>query len=480
VISGNAGQGIEILGLNAISVGIFGNLIGLDPTGTVGHGNGINGIAVLGGAGQEFIGPGNVISGNAGDGVVILGGGLDAIGGNAIGTDVAVSRAIPNGSNGVLLDQDASQVTIGGTGPGTTNFISGNGSVGIVIQGGSNDNAVEANLIGTNLNGTAAIGNGIAGVLISDAPGNLVGHGNLISGNGVSSQGAGIWIDGPASTHNLVFGNRIGTNLLGDSAIPNAIIGVLINEAPANQVGGSGLEANQISGNTEVGVMIAGASATGNIVVGNFIGTDASGKKPVPNGTGVYLENAPSNTIGATNPGTGNLISGNSADGIQVFGTGSTGNMLQGNLIGTDLTGTQALGNGGNGVLVNGSPGTAILDDFVDANQENGVFVSGHASTGTKIRGVVIGQGSQGQPLGNQLFGILIGEGAQIPTEVGVTNVNNLLGPIRNTNLAPATSLSSTKTSASKVTVKVKADSFGDRSLSRLQWKGQLRSTKRV
>jgi streptogramin lyase len=477
VISGNAGQGIEINGSLATSVGIFGNLIGLDPTGSVGLGNGINGIAVLGGAGHEFIGPSNLISGNAGDGIVLLGSSSDLITGNAIGTDLTVSRSIANGSDGILIDDASTSVTIGGTVGGTTNFLSGNGSVGIVIQGGSSQNLVEGNLIGTNRDGSAAIGNGIAGILISNAPSNVIGLGNLISGNGSVSQGAGIWIEGASATGNAVFGNRIGTNLDGEAAIPNAVIGVLINDAPDNQIGGSGLDGNQISGNSEIGVMIAGQGATGNLLFGNLIGTDALGAKAIPNATGVFIDDAPGNTIGAITAGHGNVISGNSADGIQVFDTGSTGNLVQGNSIGTNLTATRPLGNGGNGILINGAPGTKILDDFIDSNLENGIFVSGAISTGTLIQTSVIGRGSGGQRLGNAEFGLLIGNGAPAPTQVGNLNVNNTLGPIRNSSQTPVTTRA---TKASKVKVKVKSDSFADRALTSLQSTGQLKSKKKA
>src|SRR5262249_22736089 len=64
---------------------------------------------------------------------------------------------------------------------------------------------------------------------------------------------------------------------------------------------------------------------------------------------GVYVSGA-NNTIGGTAAGAGNLLSGNTLDGVFVIGSSARNNVIQGNFIGTDVTGTQPLGNGGNGV----------------------------------------------------------------------------------------------------------------------------------
>ena len=58
------------------------------------------------------------------------------------------------------------------------------------------------------------------------------------------------------------------------------------------------------------------------------------------------------NTIGGTAAGAGNVISGNTDDGVEITGTGTTGNVVAGNYIGTDVTGTVALGNGLDGVEI--------------------------------------------------------------------------------------------------------------------------------
>ncbi len=72
-----------------------------------------------------------------------------------------------------------------------------------------------------------------------------------------------------------------------------------------------------ISGNDKGdGVFIGGADTTGNVVEGNYIGTDSTGGTDdlsLPNefaGVGIY-SGAVDNTIGGTGAGTLNVISGN-------------------------------------------------------------------------------------------------------------------------------------------------------------------------
>ena len=62
-------------------------------------------------------GAGNLISGNAGDGVEICGSGTtgNVVAGNLIGTDATGEAALPNGADGVQIDSGASNNTVGGT-----------------------------------------------------------------------------------------------------------------------------------------------------------------------------------------------------------------------------------------------------------------------------------------------------------------------------------------------------------------------------
>ena len=105
---------------------------------------------------------GNLISGNAADGVDIESGAdLNNVAGNFIGTDSSGSSAIPN-ARGVVVFAGANHNWIGtnSNGAGDSakgNVVSGNQSDGILIGGtggGTTNNVVAGNLIGTNFSGS--------------------------------------------------------------------------------------------------------------------------------------------------------------------------------------------------------------------------------------------------------------------------------------------------------------------------------------
>ncbi len=156
---------------------------------------------------------------------------------------------------------------------------------------------------------------------------------------------------------NVLQGNFIGTDGNGTSAITGSVIGVLINAAPGNVV-----RHNVISGNQVIGVEIAEATATGNIVQANDIGTNDIGTVAIPNGAdGIFVNNAPGNTIGGSAPNAGNLVSGNRQVGIQIFGLGAHGNLVLNNTLGRTASGALSTGllNGTSndlGIYVNTTP----------------------------------------------------------------------------------------------------------------------------
>jgi uncharacterized repeat protein (TIGR01451 family) len=258
-----------------------------------------------------------------------------------------------NGSSGT-----ASGNTIGGTTAAARNVISGNGTVGVQITGGgATGNLVQGNYIGTNATGSAPLGNSLDGVNIN-APGNTIGGtalgaGNVISGNNED----GVEISSSGSTGNQVQGNFIGTDVNGTADLGNTDDGVSIVNAPSNTIGGTTAAArNIISGNNGDGVLVSGSSATGNQVRGNYIGTDGGGTADLGNSqNGVTISGSASGTIiGGTTVGARNLISGNDADGVEIS-SGVTGSLVQGNFIGTQVNGGSPLGNAGHGVFLSGT-----------------------------------------------------------------------------------------------------------------------------
>lgn len=317
----------------------------------------VNGLDLFGGSTVR----GLIINRLSGSAIFVHpGSGANVIAGNFIGTSASGSAASPNGGFGVLVIDSANNV-IGGVGTRDRNVISGN-SHGIYITGApSTGNVVQGNFIGTDAAGRAPIGNvPFHGVTIDGASNNLVGgltpaSRNIISGNGFFgvSIARGFFSGLPASG-NLVQGNYIGTDVTGTVALENHGQAVAIIDTPGNTVGGTTSAArNVISGNTHNdGVFIWKSRSSGNLVQGNYVGTDVTGSVALGNATGVSLNDAPNNLVGGTTPGSRNVIAGNgfagafnANAGVAIVGSNATGNVVQGNYIGTDASGRYALGN---------------------------------------------------------------------------------------------------------------------------------------
>ena len=117
-----------------------------------------------------------------------------------------------------------------------------------------------------------------------------------------------------------------------------------------------GLAINRFS---NYGILVS--SASGTTIAGNAIGTDPAGTLDEGNSYGIFAFNATNLTIGGRSTADRNIISGNNTTGIYLTNNSgaATGNVVLGNLIGTDATGTRAIANSGVGVLVDSS-GTQI------------------------------------------------------------------------------------------------------------------------
>ena len=375
LIAANGGHGVNIFDSSSMHNVVLGNQIGLFTN--VSKGNAGDGVSVsgldntIGGTDPKA---GNVITNNAGNGITIASSSSgNFVQANIIGTDATGLAGRGNQGDGILV-QDSSNNTIGGINDlnpdGTIltrrgNVIAGNNRNGIEIgPATATGNVVSGNLIGTDANGTRAVGNSGDGVIITRAPpsntigGTMTGAGNLIAGN--KAHGINITsVTGPAlgqSSSEVVIGNFIGTDVTGASGLGNSQDGILVDNSSAVLIGGS-IDAmrNIISGNSGAGVQISGQNTAQNVVQGNSIGTNAAGNAPLPNTTGVAINNGSANVIGGPTPmpgqGVGNLISGN-FNGVTISGASATGNLVQGDLIGTDVTGAKPLRNDRDGVFV--------------------------------------------------------------------------------------------------------------------------------
>ncbi len=197
----------------------------------------------------------------------------------------------------------------------------------------------------------------------------------------------GVYIKGAGATGNAVEGNYLGTDDTGTKDLGNSNVGVQVENAPGNTVGGTEPAArNVISGNNIHGIYIVEAGATGNEVLGNYIGTDATGTKDLGNTyDGVDIE-TPDNTVGGTEPGARNIISGNGQHGVYINGVDANSNEVLGNYIGTEATGTKDLGNSQDGIQIHQSKNNMVggteagARNIISGNDRFGIVVLNDAS----------------------------------------------------------------------------------------------------
>jgi hypothetical protein len=331
----------------------------------------------------------NVFSQNSVAVAVVTPGTDNRIIGNYIGTNAAGSTVSQN-ALGIILTGANNQ--IGGSAPGEGNLLGGSTYEQIrILQSTASGNTVRGNQIG-GMTGSS----GSYGIRIdTQAQGNTVGGPDPGEGNVISNTTFGISIE--SGPDNVVQGNKIGTNAAGTSAKPNSVGLKIAGSATGITIGGTAAGArNIISGNTNEGLIIS--NANGNTVQGNYIGTVASGGGALPNGLGIGLYDAAGNMIGGTAPGAGNLISGNTGDGMLIDNSGGNNaspNALLGNTIGSHSGGGVPLPNGAAGVHIQNSAGNQVgstaagAGNIIAFNNGGGVRLDNGspASNGNSIRG---------------------------------------------------------------------------------------------
>ncbi|MCB0012938.1 MAG: right-handed parallel beta-helix repeat-containing protein, partial [Anaerolineales bacterium] len=311
---------------------ILGNRIGTNALGTAALANAVNGVTVTGVGNMNSVIDNNLVSGNTGAGIAVLEGAtLTLIEGNKIGTNVLGNWNLPNGANGILIENGAQTVI-------HDNLISGNIGGGVFIADppssiAAENNIITANYIGTDITGEAALPNIGPGVAMQNASNNTVGGSdpadrNIISGN----QGDGVFVTRSptfSAVNNQVIGNYIGIDVSGEVALGNGGVGV-------NIFGGvETLVQNNLIGGNAAGISLSGNTTSNNIVLGNAIGTDPTGTFAWGNGEhGVFLNSrADSNQIGSIIPGEGNIIALHSGRGVWMTGVGTENNAIRGNSI---------------------------------------------------------------------------------------------------------------------------------------------------
>ena len=208
--------------------------------------------------------------------------------GNFVGTDPTGTIDRGNGLAGVDIEGDApSKAVVGGTTPAARNLISGNGTEGVFMSGSFSGSPadslrVQGNYVGTDRSGTKDLGNDANGLEIEAASNTTVGGTTSASRNVVSGNGL-IGVDLVFASGTKMLGNRIGTTASGTGALGNADFGVLTESSSNNRIGdGTAAGSNTVAFNAKDGIVFD-ANSFGNQISRNSIFSNA--------GDGIALSN---------------------------------------------------------------------------------------------------------------------------------------------------------------------------------------------
>jgi titin len=351
--------------------------------------------------------------------------------------------------------------------PVTLEWAGTGGAAGLILSGGYDTvdgltitnfsgDGIDVNTHGNdNIWGNFIVSNAGNGVSLTTAN-NMVGGTNnparnVISGNGGTTLN-GIDIASTSATGNSVDGNYIGLTTSGGGGLGNGVDGVKLEQgATGNSIGSPVVNGgNIISCNGGNGVEINDTVATNDVVQGNYIGTDKTGKvgtygNPAksygnvangvllipPDTSNPQTAVGPSgNTIGGTTSGTLNVISNNGNDGVQIA-CGSNKNLVEGDYLGTTSDGKAALGNAAYGVRVTGASSNTLgglVSGPASAGQAPGNLISGNTTAGVGLKYFFSGDSSRAPSLivveGN-LIGTDYTGTAKIPNGDGVEVYGN-------------------------------------------------------
>ncbi len=412
---------------------IAGNFVGVNANLAASRNNGV-GVRVEGGSGNTIGGPTedfrNVIAGNAGDGVALVGGtSNNQVLRNLIGVVPSGGHFVRRGNlqNGVLIDGSSRNLVSG-------NRIGGNSGDGVAIVNtaattsamlntGATGNFIQANWIGIDPTDPSGgnLGNVGSGVSITDARGNTIGGFLASDGNQIADNDrSGVLIletnptprtgPAPGPINNLVANNQIGIILnaaMVDPSQGNKGDGVAVLDSTSNVI-----RANAIFGNNN-GVFVnlhnaianGVAFAGGNRVIDNQIGlSDGSARLDLGNrSNGVGIIDAKQTVV------IGNVIGLNLAAGVLVSASApglSSNTTITANTIGTDTRQQIMRGNGGPGIELERASNTQIGGDggnLIAGNGSHGILIA-NATTGTRVEGNRIGL----DQLDNSLAGVFI------------------------------------------------------------------------
>jgi CSLREA domain-containing protein len=379
----NLRRSIWVYGSGATNNEIIGNFIGTDATSTFESPTSTQqgqGVKIEQGAQNNRVGgtkaaDRNVISGNQLQGI-----GLwhwptrfNVVYNNLIGLSADGTRRLANRTHGIDVNFGAANNTIGGTGAGQRNVVSGNGKQGIEVSHTQQtaNNQVVGNYVGTDVSGNAAgehTKNHGFGIQLKDRV-----HNNTVAHNVIANNAqAGISLDNFGTCclqGNVITNNRIGIGI-NDAALGNHGKGIRV-QATASRIG----PGNIIAYNTDGGILLGGNDNDGNTITENSIFGNA----------GLGIDIVPVFSVNQNDPGDGDsgpneqlnfpviqsasptVVTGTACGGcrVEIFIADGTGSHGQGR---TFVGAATAGGGGGFSVSISGvSVGDRVTSTATDA-----------------------------------------------------------------------------------------------------------------
>lgn len=374
----------------------------------------------------------NVIAGNRANGIAVMGSHDNVIAMNYIGTDPSgTATGFGNGANGVLVTNGATQNLIGGVAFGVNNptgsknpanavfqrpvqgnLISGNIGNGVLVNANSTDTVLSGNYIGTDADGLAALANGGDGVTVDNANrtqflGCTFYQNPFVYYNVISgNRGHGVRVRD--SNNVVVQANFLGMGSDNATSVPNGGNGLLLEGNSKNpQVGGVIPLGNVISGNTLNGIAVTD-KVSGFISFNTFGGIAAFQTFPSPNGQNGILvtSSGGKNTIRTC------IISGNLGNGIELSGD-ATDVQITDTSVGTTTTITGTIPNQGSGIVIRGRAHDNAIGGF-QRSVEPTCYVSGN-----KKFGIVVSEGAYNNSIFNTIVGIGAANAGAMPNSEG-------------------------------------------------------------
>ena len=445
---------------------IEGNRIGTDGSGAtaIGNATGVEVHASGNTIGGDTTGAGNLISGNTNDGIFL---GSDGPGnlvvGDSIGTNASGTASLAN-ITGVAINSSGN--TIGGVVSGARNLISGNSVDGVLLN--EADNLVEGNRFGTDAAGDAAVPNGGAGVSIAST-GNTIGGttqsaGNLLSGQRIRPlrQRIGERYRRKSDRYRFDWHNRrrqhnercfhhsggvkqhrrrndrrprqldLGQRGLGDSrgrhrepdrgqpdrhdvgrnSLTRQWTGSVRHRIGEHDWGHVCESKEPVERKRGLWVFITGSLATGNVVAGNYVGTDLDGAVPQGNSfNGILIDSRVEQYDRRHDRGARNLIAAapNQYAGVEINGSGTSANVIAGNYIGTNADGAAAIATYNGVAIVNGASNNTIGGQAAEsgnliAGYSAGVYIAN--TSGNVVQGNRVGTNAAGTASLGDYYGV--------------------------------------------------------------------------